>query len=58
MACCHAHPAYLVEDVPWGEADPPTKFQPDLMHGCAMHALHTDTHTDRQTNNRIYIILA
>ena len=52
MAAGHAYPAHLVEDVPGGEADPPTKFQPDPLHGCAVHALHTNRHT----NNGFYII--
>ena len=51
-----AHPAHLVEDVPGCEAYLPTKFQPDRMHGAAVHALHTDRQTDRQTNEEIYII--
>ena len=36
-AGAHAHPAHLVEDMPGGESDHPPKFQPDHMHGCAVH---------------------
>ena len=52
----HAHPAHLVEDLSGVEADTPTKFQPDPPNDCAVHALHTDRQTDRDTNNGIYII--
>ena len=46
----YAHPAHLVEDMSGVEADTPTKFQPDPSNDCAVHALHTDRQTDRQTH--------
>ena len=52
----HAQPTHLVEDTSGGEADTPTKFQPNPSNDYAVHALHTDRQTDSDTNNGIYII--